>query len=206
MLLWKIILKKSFYNVTFKDFVSSLILKMKIIKQTRYNLLIQQYKNRIYTFSLYMLKNKMDADDVTQEVMIRIWKNIDGFNMVAAKTWIMKTTNNLCIDYLRKRSSAFEREVEIDEHFEETYSENKNSDNPYITTHYKMISLKIKEALQKLPENLRSVFILYEIQGFKYNEISKTIGVPLNSVKVYLLRARKRLHEELKYYESQEVI
>ncbi len=179
---------------------------MTILRQTRYTFLIQQYKNRIYTYSLYMLKNKMDADDVTQEVMIRIWKNMDKFNMLAAKTWIMKTTNNLCIDYLRKRAAAFGRELEIDEIFEDTYSENKNSDNPYLTTHFKMIGSKIKEAIQRLPENMRSVFVLYEIQGFKYNEIAKTLGIPLNSVKVYLLRARKKLQEELKNYETQEVL
>ena len=153
-----------------------------------------------------MLRNKMDADDVTQEVMIRIWKNMDKFNMLAAKTWIMKTTNNLCIDYLRKRAAALGRELEIDEIFEDTYSENKNSDNPYLTTHFKMIGSKIKEAIQRLPENMRSVFVLYEIQGFKYNEIAKTLGIPLNSVKVYLLRARKKLQEELKNYETQEVL
>ncbi len=176
-----------------------------MLNQTRYTFLIRQYKNKIYTYSLFMLKNKMDADDVTQEVMIRIWKNIDRFNMLAARTWIMKTTNNLCIDFLRKRSVAVEREFEIDEMFEDTYSENRNSDNPYLTTHFKMMTAKVKEAIQKLPENLRSVFVLYEIQGFKYHEISKMLNMPLNSVKVYLLRARKKLQEELKSYETQEV-
>jgi RNA polymerase sigma-70 factor, ECF subfamily len=153
-----------------------------------------------------MLKNKMDADDVTQEVMIRIWQNIDRFNFLAAKTWIMKTTNNLCIDYLRKRKAEYGKDLEIDEVFEDSFSLNRNSDNPLITTHFNMMANKIKEAIQRLPENLRSVFVLYEIQGFKYNEISKMLGMPLNTVKVYMLRARKKLQEELKYYESQEVL
>jgi RNA polymerase sigma factor (sigma-70 family) len=177
-----------------------------MLDNQRYRFLIQQYKNRIYTYSLYMLKNKMDADDVTQEVMIRIWKNINKFNVLAAKTWIMKTTNNLCIDYLRKRSAAFGREDEIDELFEETFSTNSNNDNPYLTTHFKMMASKIKDAIKTLPENLRSVFILYEIEGMKYREIAKILNIPINSVKVYLLRARKTLQTELKEYETQEVI
>ena len=142
----------------------------------------------------------MDADDVTQEVMIRIWQNIDNFNMLAAKTWIMKTTNNLCIDYLRKRAVAVTRELEIDTDFEDTFSIKRNNDDPLIITHFKMIGSKVKEAIQRLPETLRSVFVLYEIQGFKYAEISGMLGIPLNSVKVYLLRARKKLQEELKNY------
>ena len=177
-----------------------------MLDQSKYTFLIKQYKNKVYTFSIYMLKNKMDADDVTQEVMIRIWQNMDKFNILAAKTWIMKTTNNLCIDYLRKRSVAYAREQEIDEVFEDTYSENRNSDSPYLTTHFKMMAAKVKEAIQKLPENLRSVFILYEIEGFKYGEISKMLDMPMNTVKVYLLRARKKLQEELKNYKPQEVL
>ncbi len=153
-----------------------------------------------------MLKNRMDADDVTQEVMIRIWQNIDKFNILAAKTWIIKTTNNLCIDYLRRRTVAVNREFEIDEFFEDTYSKNHNSENPYLITHFKMIASKVKEAIQRLPENLRSVFVLYEIEEMKYKEISKALDLPINSVKVYLLRARKKLQEELKEYEPQEII
>lgn len=153
-----------------------------------------------------MLKNRMDADDVTQEVMIRIWQNIDKFNILAAKTWIIKTTNNLCIDYLRRRTVAVNREFEIDEFFEDTYSKNHNSENPYLITHFKMIASKVKEAIQQLPENLRSVFVLYEIEEMKYKEISKALDLPINSVKVYLLRARKKLQEELKEYEPQEII
>ena len=47
-----------------------------------------------------MLRNKLDADDVTQEVFIRIWNNFEKFDANAAKSWIMKTTHNLCLDYL----------------------------------------------------------------------------------------------------------
>ena len=177
-----------------------------MLEEQRYRFLIQQYKNKIYTYSMYMLRNKMDADDVTQEVLIRIWQNIGNFNILAAKTWIIKTTNNLCIDCLRRRSVSLKRENEIDELFEDTYSTNNNNDNPYLITHFKMMTSKIKEAIQRLPENLRSVFVLYEIEGLKYREISKALDLPLNSVKVYLLRARKKLQEELKEYEPQEVL
>ena len=177
-----------------------------MLEQPKYRFLIQQYKNKIYTYSLYMLKNKMDADDVTQEVMIKIWKNIDRFNVLAAKTWIMKTTNNLCIDYLRKRAAALKREHQIDEYFEETYSTDLTEHNPYLVAHMKIISSKVKEAIEQLPENLRSVFVLYEIQDMKYREIGQTLDMPINTVKVYLLRARKKLQEELKNYERHEVI
>jgi RNA polymerase sigma-70 factor (ECF subfamily) len=177
-----------------------------MLEQPKYRFLIQQYKNKIYSYSLYMLKNRMDADDVTQEVFIRIWQNIDRFNILAAKTWVMKTTNNLCLDYLRKRAVSYKYVDGIDELFEETHSSDRCEHNPYLTTHFKMMTSRVKEAIERLPENLRSVFVLYEIHGLKYREIGQVLNLPLNSVKVYLLRARKKLQEELKHYEPQEVV
>lgn len=149
-----------------------------------------------------MLKNKMDADDVTQETMIRIWKNIESVNTFAAKTWIMRTTHNLCIDFLRKRAIGFDKENEITELITESIATEESLHNPYLTTHNNIVVSKIKDAIQRLPQNMRSVFVLYEINEMKYKEIAKTLEMPENSVKVYLLRARKKLQEELKAYEE----
>ena len=173
-----------------------------ISKNTKYSLLVKQYKNSIYGYALYMLKNKMDADDAAQEVLIKLWENLDKFNILAAKTWIMRTTHNLCIDYLRKRKPVYE----IDEEFAESYETGEIKNNPYLITHLNMITNKIKEVIKLLPESLRSVFVLYEIEGLKYKEISKTLDLSESAVKVRLFRARKELQKELKNYERDEVI
>ena len=175
------------------------------IKSTKYNFLFQKYKNDIYNYSLYMIGNKFEADDIVQNVLIKIWENLDKFNILSAKSWIIKTTHNLCIDELRKRKRSYTNEIAIDDDFDETYNEkSKNSIDVEIGN--KILSEQIKIKINLLPENLKSVFVLYEIQGFKYAEISKTLEIPLNSVKVNLMRARKKLYEELKSYELHEVI
>ena len=116
-----------------------------------------------------MLKNRMDADDVTQEVLIRIWKNIGQFNILAAKTWIMKTTHNLCIDYLRKRNSDYSKNpFSVDDVSE--FIENKDEQNPMLKVEGEITELKIKESIKILPESLKSVFVLYELQN-KLTEI-----------------------------------
>ncbi|MBI9071209.1 MAG: RNA polymerase sigma factor [Melioribacteraceae bacterium] len=176
------------------------------LKEAKYNYLLQQHKNNIYGYALYMMKNQMDADDVTQEVMIKTWYNMGKFNMMAAKTWMMRTTHNLCIDYLRRRKAVLQKEVVIDEGFTENYLDEDESNNPLLKVHWKMMSAKLKQVIHDLPENLKSVFVLYEIQGLKYKEISKTLDVPINTVKVQLLRARKKIQKELKSYEPQEVL
>ena len=149
-----------------------------------------------------MLRNSMDADDVTQEILIRLWKNLDNFNLNAAGSYIMRITHNLCIDYLRRRNITVNREIEIDNVFEETYQNSDNVNNPENIITQENINKKLNEAIDNLPENLKSIFIMYQMQGMKYKEISMTLDIPLNSVKVYLLRARIKLQKELKEFKN----
>ena len=176
-----------------------------MITETKYNFLVEQYKDRVYSYSLYMLRNRMDADDVAQEVLIKIWNNIHKFNILAAKTYIMKITHNLCIDYLRKRKNELTKNpYSVDEISE--FIENKEEENPMLDLENKITDSQIKEAVKKLPDNQKSVFVLYEIHGMKYKEISKTLNIPINSVKVYLMRARRQLQEMLNELKLQEAI
>ena len=173
-----------------------------ITKDVKYNILFKQYKNRIYGYSIYMLKDRDDAEDAAQEALIRIWENLEKFNLLAAKTWIMRTTHNICIDILRRRKREFNFNVPINENIEESLGDNSSNGNPYTITYLRMMNTKIKEHIEELPEQLKSVFVLYEMQGLKYKEISNVLDIPINSVKVYLLRARKKLQEGLKKYEA----
>ncbi len=171
-------------------------------KDIKYNIIFKQYKNRIFGYAIYMLKDKDDAEDAAQETLIRIWENLDRFNILAAKTWILKTTHNICIDIIRKRKRSYNFSMSLNENIEETIGDESTNSDPQKTTHLKLMSYKIKEHIENLPEQLKSVFVLYEMQGLKYNEISKVLDIPINSVKVYLLRARKKLQEGLKSYEA----
>jgi RNA polymerase sigma-70 factor, ECF subfamily len=175
-----------------------------MVETIKYNYLINQYKNRIYSYAFYMMRNRMDADDVTQEVFIRIWKNMGVFNLSSARSWIMKTTHNLCLDYLRSRKAAVERSHFVDEENEEIIKD-EFTYAPDDSAHYSFIEEDITEAVKRLPEKLRSVFVMYEIQGIKYSDISDILEIPINSVKVYLLRARKKLQMELIKYRPEEV-
>ena len=149
-----------------------------------------------------MLRNRMDADDGIYEIVFLLWKNLDNFNLNAAGSYIMRITHNLCIDYLRRRNITVNREIEIDNVFEETYQNSDNVNNPENIITQENINKKLNEAIDNLPENLKSIFIMYQMQGMKYKEISMTLDIPLNSVKVYLLRARIKLQKELKEFKN----
>ena len=140
------------------------------------------------------------AEDITQEVMIRIWQNINKFNFLAARAWIMRTTHNLCIDYLRRNKNQYQRELSIDDNLSERIEDKRNAVMPDEILTQKLLDKNIKRAVENLQERLKSPFVLYELQGFKYKEISKILDVPLNTVKVNILRARKLLQQDLKKY------
>jgi RNA polymerase sigma-70 factor (ECF subfamily) len=169
-----------------------------MLSNLKYKLLLKQFKNKVYNYSIYMLRNRMDADDVTQEVLIKLWKNINNFNINAASSYIMKITHNLCIDYLRRRNILLKRELEIDDIFEETYTNINDLNNPELMISRENLSLRLKDAIENLPLNLKSIFVMYQLHGMKYKEISEALDLPLNSVKVYLMRARIKLQKELK--------
>jgi RNA polymerase sigma-70 factor (ECF subfamily) len=171
-----------------------------MLSSAKFDFLIKQYKNKVFNYAIYMMKNQMDAEDVTQEVLIRTWQNIDRFNFSSAKAWMMRTTHNLCIDYFRKNNIYNKKELDVDEDYHEIFADHSIDGNPDKAVELLITEEGIKEAINNLPERLKSPFILYELQGFKYKEISKILDVPLNTIKVNILRARKQLQKDLKEY------
>ena len=168
--------------------------------KAKFDYLIKQHKNRIYSYSIYMIRNIMDAEDITQEVMIKTWQNIDNFNFLSAKAWMMRTTHNLCIDYLRRNKKIYQHELQVEEGFEEILPDESFEIDPVKTSERIRIKENLASAIEKLPERLKSPFVLYEIQGFKYKEIGNILDIPLNTVKVNILRARKELQKLLREY------
>jgi len=176
-----------------------------MMSSAKFDYLIKQHKNKIFNYAIYMMKNQMDAEDITQEVLIRTWENINKFNFYAAKGWIMRTTHNLCVDYLRRNKRMNYKEVQIDEEYHEEITDLGLECNPEKLADKIITDTEIKEAIERLPERFKSPFVLYELQEFKYKEISRILDVPLNTVKVNILRARKQLQKELKQYAKERV-
>jgi RNA polymerase sigma-70 factor (ECF subfamily) len=176
-----------------------------MISTAKFDYLIKQHKKKIFNYAIYMMKNQMDAEDVIQEVLIRTWQNIDKFNFYAAKNWMMRTTHNLCIDYIRRNKKMNYNEIQIEEDYHEEIADTEIEGNPEKLIDKLITDEEIKDAIERLPERFKSPFVLYELQEFKYKEISKILDIPLNTVKVNILRARKQLQEELKKYASERI-
>ncbi len=153
-----------------------------------------------------MLKNQMDAEEVVQDVLLRMWNNLGKFNLLSAKAWLMRTTHNLCLDYIRRNNSLNKREPLISESFENRMKDESIEGNPDSLMNKNFIKENIMSAVENLPERLKTPFVMYQIDGLKYKEISKILDIPMSSVKINILRARQQLRKELKEYETEKSI
>lgn len=162
------------------------------MKSTRFKWLLTKYKDSVYTYAYYFLGNRFDAVDVSQEVLIRCWQHLDTIKLGTAKAWMFRTTKNLCIDFTRRNQT---RQKYFDKRDQEFLTNLQDSDNEYAPIDENMVIEELDVLLAKLPDTYRTIIIMREIQGFSYKEISEFLELPLNSVKVYLHRARKGLKQ-----------
>lgn len=154
---------------------------------------VHQYQDRVFSFACYLLGSRDDARDVTQDVLIRLWRAGAGLDEDRVLQWLMRVTRNACIDVLRHRKTVNAVVVAGADADDVPYSDDSPMDRVVTADQTQLI----ESALEKLPEPHRSIVILREIQDLKYDEISAALEMPLNTVKVYLHRGRKMLREQL---------
>lgn len=156
-----------------------------------YKTMVLQYKDKLYRLALRIVGNTMEAEDVVQEALIKIWKKRERLEEITNKeAWCMAITRNLAIDKTRARKKKI---VSLDK----VYHVKDNSSDPYAQLKTKDTLQRVKEVMNKLPENLRTVLQLREIEGYSYKEISEIAGFTIDQVKVYLYRARHSMRDQL---------
>lgn len=145
-------------------------------------------KNKLYRFARRVLRNGHEAEDIVQEVMIRLWtrrnrlqeyKSVEAFAMVITK--------NLCLDKLKLKSNKSE---------ELTWRNELYTDkNPYVQMETSDSYNKIRELIDQLPEQQRMIIHLRDVEGYAYDEIAELTGLTENTIRVNLSRARKKIRE-----------
>lgn len=166
-----------------------------MIRELKFKMLCQRHADDIYRFSRSILGNAEDAEDAAQEILLKLWRNVSDVSTMHARGWIMKTTRNHCLNMLRQRSRTTAVLSDCDGDLDGVMD--KKSRGAEAVFHGTELRSRIDNALNLLPEKLKSVFVLYEVNGMKYREISESLDIPINSVKVYLSRSRSRLKEIL---------
>jgi RNA polymerase sigma-70 factor (ECF subfamily) len=165
-----------------------------MIRELEFQILSQRHCDEIYRYAVGLLGNPADAEDATQETLLRLWNHLPRLNLLNIRAWLFQTTRNYCLDQIRRRSHAA-NPIATDADTEALLAEwpDDLAIDPSFAADSSLQLEQARHALQKLPEALRSVFLLYEVNGLRYREIASTLGMPVNTVKVYLLRARQKL-------------
>lgn len=170
-----------------------------------FNEIVERYKDGVYNYIWRMISNRDDVDDLAQEVFVRAFGSIKRFRQESnLRTWLYRIASNICIDKYRRSAPEkalrvpFERETDDDSW--EPIELPDSSLDPSRIFDQKELRVEIDEALLKLPEKLRSVIVLYDLESLSYEEIAETLGCPLGTVKSRLFKARMQLRALLRAY------
>ena len=168
-----------------------------------FDTLYDTHKTSIFSYACYLTKNQKDAEDLFQETWLRVAQNPPKTKKVKdLKAWLFVITTNLHRDLLRKKRirRLFLLDRSSVSHLGPGIIALEETRGPFRgPTEFERAETHraISNALGKLPEKLRNVFVLKEIEGFKYLEISSILGIPVGTVKSMTYRAIRLLRREL---------
>ncbi len=177
--------------MTFVTFTNPRSSSTYIMSQDKMKALDLPFKDKLYRFALNIVGNTFDAEDIMQELMIKIWNRMDQFKEIDNKeAWCMTVTRNMAIDKTRNKKVA---SLDISD-----YHHLRDSD---ITQDKKMENDErfgnIMSLVNQLPEKQKMIIHLRDVEGYTYQEIADMTETTLDFVKVSLHRARKTLKEQL---------
>lgn len=168
-----------------------------------FSVLVNRYKDLVFTVTLRMLKHREEAEEVAQDTFVKMYKSIRRFKGDSKfSTWLYKIAYNACLDRIKK-NKKYLNEVEINEF---TIHQIKTLDNALENMQQKEQAEAIQRCITKLPSEDSVLLTLYYFEDLSLGEISEIMGITTNSIKVKLFRCRKKLASILKSQLEPEII
>ncbi len=160
--------------------------------------LIRRIQRNIFTMFSYLTDKRQDIADLTQEVLLKMAKNIKSLKDISRfRPWLNQIVTNCFYDYVKKHAKYEKIELDNDKLLE---IKDKIGCEPGEKCLFSEMEKLIKAALLTLPDNLRIVLILREYEGLSYEDIAKITDTALGTVKSRISRARIKLQQELKEF------
>jgi RNA polymerase sigma-70 factor (ECF subfamily) len=166
--------------------------------------LIKRYLKPIYSFSFSFVLNQQDAEDLTQEIFLKMWRNLKKFDRnkklapyrtegsgSGFKSWLFTIAKNTCFDFLRKKKRSLTLNIENLEIIADF------TPSPIEMFEKEDLMEKLKREIEKLPFKMKQVMDLYYNSGLNFREISEILGEPVNTIKSRHRRAISRLKKSI---------
>ncbi len=163
----------------------------------RFRTLVDTHRDRVFSLACYLLNDRVAAEDVTQEVLLRMWQNRATLDYGRIGSWLTRVTRNACIDVHRRRA-VVNRAMDVNTEGLQYQLAETDQVAPDEALEALEFQEQLRQAISELPEPHRSIVVSREINEMKYDEIAEALELPLNTVKVYLHRARKMLRDKLR--------
>jgi len=175
-----------------------LVAQFKAGAQNAFSKIMEKYNARIFSYARRYINNNEDAQDITQDIFIKVFKALPNWEPKATfQTWLYTIARNRCIDHFRARSRRTTYSLDDDDEQIDMPVATSLRSNPERMAREREIGRYIRNALTQLSPKQRDVFILYHYEGLQIKDIAKVLGISEGTVKVHHHRAMKKLNEIL---------
>jgi RNA polymerase sigma-70 factor (ECF subfamily) len=165
--------------------------------------IVEKHASRVYRLAYHLTGNQHDAEDLTQDVFVRVFNSLSQYTPGTFEGWLHRITTNLFLDKMRRKARIrFDFMADDDGAVATSASFDRveRSGQPEDAFEMGHMGADIIEALADLPPEYRAAVVLSDIEGLSYEEIAVTLGIKLGTVRSRLSRARARLRESLAHH------
>lgn len=160
--------------------------------------LVRKYQNRILTLATRMLDNRSEAEDVAQDIFIKVFQSLHDFRGASRfSTWLYRVTVNHCLNYIRRRTRQQQTLVGAES---SEWMQESPASNPHKRLEQKERWVLVQAKLQVLSPEHRTIILLRDFEGLSYEEIADVLQLETGTVKSRLHRARMELKALLEPY------
>lgn len=158
----------------------------------KFRRLVRAHQDRLFSLAAHLLGNTAEAEDVVQDVLVKLWQHLDGLAPERIRPWCLRVTRNACLDLLRRRryQAAYLSEAVNGGGL-------KVEATPLDHVAAESLGQRLGEAIGELDEPFRSLIVLRELEECSYQELGEILELSDQQVRVYLHRARRKLRHRL---------
>jgi RNA polymerase sigma-70 factor (ECF subfamily) len=165
----------------------------------------RMYRKRVYTKCLHMVRNEAEAEDLTQEVFLQLFRKMDSFRGESAfSTWLYRVAVNVVLMHLRRKSLATNPLQEICEGREGVFNLEQLLGAPDRALTSAIDRLNLERAVAQMPAGYKQVFLMHYVEGYGHREIAQLLGLAIGTSKSQMYKARVRLRQLLRGEESEQ--
>ena len=157
-----------------------------------YERAVREHKDRVFSHAVWLLRDREEARDAAQEALVRLWEHRAEVDEAVARAWLLTTVHRMGLDRHRRNAVRAVADVPI-----ESAAGADPDPGPERRAAWSSVGGLLDKALGRLTDRDRAAVLLRDVEGFSYEEIAGTLGMPLGTVKATLHRSRERLRSSL---------